>query len=248
MSDLGIGLVHSFRHAALAMLLCALSWGQGEPCPQGGSVGRWSVEAVDLCAKQGVVEFTRNYRIYSPDRHAAVHVSNFEWRLEAEANVVPQDSGPGPLTYPAELAWAPDSQSFYITQSEGNITGFRTVVFKISGVHLQHMSDINQVVMRDFEKHHKCIFKQNGQNIGGRPNVAGLSWQSGSARLLVIAEVPPHGLCEEGGYFEGYVLSLPEGRIVERFGPDAVVQRWGKAMGVRLRGDWETVKERNQGR
>jgi hypothetical protein len=75
--------------------------------------------------------------------------------------------------------------------------------------------------------------------MGNDPNVAGLKWLDDPDRLLVVAEAPPIGICKDAEYFAGYEISLRSGQIVGRFSPQRLADRWGKALGDRLKSNFQ---------
>ncbi len=229
-----ISWVNVQRVALLLSLAYSSGWaGQGVECPPGCSPGRWSSEAVDLSSVRSKAPYeTRDIRVPSPDRQKIAHIVKDKWWIEIGGEKIspgPKDSS---ILYPAELAWAPDSRAFFITESSSYSTGFQILIYRIENDKLRYIGSVNQIVQSDFERRHKC-------SEGQRSNIAGLSWQDDSQHLLVVAEVPPVGICEHIGYFGGYLISVTAHQIVERYSPDAIANRWKDALGYRLKGDYE---------
>jgi hypothetical protein len=106
-------------------------------------------------------------------------------------------------------------------------------VYRITGDKLRKIPGVNETVQRDFEHRHRCFDDRSG--MGNDPNVAGLKWVDNRDRLIIVAEVPPISLCKDMEYFAGYEILLSSRRIVGRFSPQQLADRWGEVLGERLR-------------
>lgn len=141
-----------------------------------------------------------------------------------------------------ELQWAPDSQSFYTTQSEGFTTLYMVDVFRFTGQRVKHYPKLYRKIASDFDRRHKCW--DEVLESGNDPNVAGLTWANDSADLLVVAQVPPIGICgDKMRYFGGYLISLSSGRITQRFTPDELEKQWKQVLGPHLQYDLGVLPE-----
>jgi hypothetical protein len=202
-------------------------------CPPGCNPGRWSTEATDLSSDSSKAPYnSRNIQVYAPDHHKSVHVVKENWWVEAEGTRMSSSTEASEILYPAEVAWAPDSQSFFITQSVGYSAGYHTDIYRIMENKLVPV-EVNRIVEREFDRRHKCF--DRGTKEGNDPNIAGFKWLGGSDRLLIVAEVPPIGVCKDLEYFGGYEVSLNSQRIVQRFSPQQLADRWGEVLGERLK-------------
>ena len=222
----------------IVLLSAGLACAQEIECPPGCSPGRWSKDAVDLSSRSVKAPYeSRDLRVRAPDPKRVAWVVKDHWWIEMpEGKLSARPKGAGVL-YPAEIAWSKDSQALFITQSVGFSTGYETQVYQIEGGRLISLERLNTVVRRDFDRRHKCV----EGDIGNAPNVAGLKWLENSDRLLIVAEVPPVGICKDAGYFGGYEISISSGHIVRRFSPKELEDRWGDTLGDRLRGDFESL-------
>ena len=197
--------------------------------------GRWSRLAADLLpGAKGV----RSINIYSNNPNIFIHAAEESWWVEAEHRRINPNRRNSYLGYPAESAWASDNRAFYLTQSEGSETGFHTDVFIVRDGELHEVPAINSVVVQDFERRHKCSFISEGHDIGNKPNVAGLRWTEGSKQLLIVAEVPPVGLCDQLEYFGGYLIAIPSGKVLARYSPQQLVDGWSEVLGDRLKSNF----------
>jgi hypothetical protein len=141
--------------------------------------------------------------------------------------------------YPAEMAWASDSTAFFITNSVGYSTGYRTDVYRVAQDRLLVIAKFSDIVQKDFERGHKCF----DGGVGNAPNVAGFKWLDGSSRLVLVAEVPPLGICKQADYFAGYEIALASQQIIQRFSPQQLRDRWSEVLGERLKGNLTSLSE-----
>jgi hypothetical protein len=174
----------------------------------------------------------------------ALHIVGDHWWVEIGKQQILLQRTSARVSYPAEVAWAPDGKAFYITQSDGSIAGFLTKIYRVEDSQVEQMPDINRTVQQDFDRRHKCVVSQNGRVIADDANIAALGWAYGSSQILVVAEAPPNNFCNQSSYFEGFLLSLPSGEILERYTPQALVHGWSKMLGDRLTGDFKAISER----
>jgi hypothetical protein len=119
----------------LALLLCfphSAAWGQGTVCPPGCGPGRWASGAIDLSTvRSNAPEETRNILVPSPDHQKTVHILKDKWWVETgEAKISPTRNASS-VFYPAEIAWASNSDAFYITESMGYSTGYHALVYRL---------------------------------------------------------------------------------------------------------------------
>lgn len=232
----------------LLSLAPSVAWGQGSVCPSWGEPGQWSVAATDLSSPSKDLfctnENLRDIRVYSPDHKMALHIVGDHWWVEIGKQQILLQRTRARVSYPSEVAWAPDGKAFYITHSDGSIAGFLTEIYRVADNQVEQMPDINRAVQHDFDRRHKCVVSQNGRDIVGHANIAALGWADGSSQILVVAEAPPNNFCNQSSYFEGFLLSLPGGEILKRYTPQALVHGWSKMLGDRLTGDFTAINGR----
>jgi hypothetical protein len=174
-------------------------------------------------------------------RHSAIRFGGNDWWLEMNGQ---NPEGPRKFTVEdwREFGWAPDSKTFYLTQSEGFSTGYGVEVYRIEGGRIRRFPGIDRAVRRDFDRRHRC----GDEDIGNDPNIAGLLWVKGTSELLVVAEVPPIGICRESEYFGGYLISVPDGRIITRYSPREIMARWPGLLGERLKSNLHYLSRKQQ--
>ena len=227
----------------LSLLIANAVNGQAMECPPGCSPGRWSKDAVDLSTERQKAPYeSRDILIFAPDHQKRAHILKDHWWIEDGAKrIAVKDSL---LLYPAEFAWAPDSRAFFITAGTGYTTGYEVRLYRIVGGEIISIGELSKTVRLDFERRHRCF----EYGIGNDPNIAGIKWLNGSERILVVAEVPPLGICKEADYFGGYEISTSSDEILRRLSPQELVAGWGQVMGERLKGDFELLSARAKSR
>jgi hypothetical protein len=101
----------------------------------------------------------------------------------------------------------PDQAHIALTYSDGGaIGGFHVRVFLIDGNGVRDVSKSIEVAVADFKARHYCKTRGN--------NVSALKWIRGS--LLILTEVYPTSDCgPDLGHLEGYLVSVPQGKILE---------------------------------
>lgn len=184
--------------------------------------GEWSREATSL----GYKGETRKVEVPAPDRRKTVVVEGVSIFVRVDRRRLPgtENEGVGTL---AELAWAPDSTAFFITESLGGAVGeWRVAVYVIENQSI-HVKDVTQDVIKQFKGHYECKEPEE-------PNVGAVKWLNGSTKLLVIAEVPPHSSCPEMGKLRGYLVEAVSGKITQEFDESELRARWGPYLGQRF--------------
>jgi hypothetical protein len=100
-----------------------------------------------------------------------------------------------------------DQAHIALTYSDGGaIGGFHVRVFLIDGNGVTDVSKCIDGAVADFKARHYCKTRGN--------NVSALRWSRGG--LLILTEVYPTGDCgSDFGHLEGYLVSVPQGKILE---------------------------------
>jgi hypothetical protein len=100
-----------------------------------------------------------------------------------------------------------DQAHIALTYSDGGaIGGFHVRIFFIDGNGVTDVSKSIDGAVADFKERHYCKPRGN--------NVSALKWIHGS--LLILTEVYPTGDCgPDLGHLEGYLVSVPQGKILE---------------------------------
>jgi len=128
-----------------------------------------------------------------------------------------------------EVAWAPDSKAFFVTYSDGGAVGtYHTEVYYVEETGLRIEEPTGQV-QKDFHSKPPVCFEPED------PNIAAITWVGSSRRLLVAAEILPHSICEGMGTFKAYEISLPEGKILRKYGQLKAKRLFWTHLGPELR-------------
>jgi hypothetical protein len=100
-----------------------------------------------------------------------------------------------------------DQAHIALSYSDGGAIGrFHVRVFLIDGNGVRDVSKSIDGAVADFKARHYCKTRGN--------NVSALKWIRGS--LLILTEVYPTGDCgPDTGHLEGYLVSVPQGEILE---------------------------------
>lgn len=101
----------------------------------------------------------------------------------------------------------PNQGRMSLTYSDGGaIGGFHVRVFLIDGKGVKDVSKCIDAAVANFKARHYCETRGN--------NVTALKWIHG--KLLLLTEVYPTGDCgADAGHTEGYLVSVPDGKILE---------------------------------
>jgi len=138
----------------------------------------------------------------------------------------------------AEAAWAPDSRAFFVTYSDaGNVGRYHVLVVYVTdaGIHVIEPVPDGSSLFKP-----TCFDPE-------LPNVGAIGWiGSGSDRLAIAVEVPPHSSCTSMGTFKAYVLQLPSGRVVSNYGQIEAKRAFSKLIGGELRGAEDECIEKPQ--
>lgn len=211
-----------FRNPSLFLLVLLTFFFMS--CETMAEVGTWSREATLLTP-------LRKLEIPATDSKKIVVISGVDLDVTVEGRKLPGIEEEG-VMYPAELFWAPDSSAFFITASDGGAVGTWFVsVYVIEKGRVRYLNVTQEVIMQ-FKKYYKCDEPEE-------PNVGAIRWLKGSKNLLLVAEVPPHSTCPEMGRVRGYIVEIPNGKILQEFDEKELRAQWGSHLGRRF------IREKN---
>lgn len=218
---------------ALGSLFSA-SQGHHDSCPQEGVPGYFSRLSVDLCFQDFENE-RRQLEIPSPDHSLRLVVNGQDAQVYAKNEKV----GPSfAITRDEEIIWSPDSRALLFTISFGAAGSVLANFGAVQRAPNDKETDVTQTIRADFASRH------SKDRCHAEANVGGLTWLDGSRMAVFVAEVPPSPQCEkDGGYFEGYVVSFPDGEILERHSMKETIRRWRGVLGSGLEGDIEVLRD-----
>lgn len=126
----------------------------------------------------------------------------------------------------AEVAWAPNSNAFFVTYSDGgNVVAYHVMVFHVTASGLavtDPIPDARKLLAP------KCVDLES-------PNVGAVRWMGrGSRRLLIAVEVPPHSSCADMGTFTLFEIELPSGRAIKKWKQVEGKERFRASLGDEL--------------
>jgi hypothetical protein len=126
-----------------------------------------------------------------------------------------------------EILWSPDSKAFAETYSDGGAVGlFHVLIYYDDG---SRIIEPTAQVTKEFLSHPRVCFEPED------PNVGAIEWINGSSEILVAAETLPHSNCDDMGTFRAYIIHLPDGNILKRYGQLEAKKLFWRHMGSELR-------------
>jgi hypothetical protein len=127
----------------------------------------------------------------------------------------------------SEAAWSADSRAFFVTYGDGGSVGtYHVKVFYVTKSGLR----IIEPIVDGRKLFAPICFDPEFANVGA------IKWMGpDSSRLLIAVEVPPHSSCVSMGTFRAFEITLPEGKVIERFGQIAAKKVFAIDLGVELR-------------
>jgi hypothetical protein len=211
--------VKGFQKMGVAMLLLCISTGlfSSKAPDRRTSIegGGWSSQSISLLNTWGALDDNPNRvaSFKSPDGKKTVFIHGRS--VSIEINGKKYETELGDLTNP-ELGWAPDSNRFFVTWTDGGELGtWHVDVYAISSFGLTKESGVERSARRDFEER----ARQQKLPKGGlsaeacSANVVGSKWAGTSDALFVAVLFPNTSRCRWMGHMEGYEIAIPTGKI-----------------------------------
>jgi hypothetical protein len=204
-------------------------------CPNDGEKpGYWSKSAVVICEDSTTKQM--HLKVPSPDGKKLLFVNGREFEgtflLNSDRERTPQELFPARAG--AEALWSPDSKAIAVTTCFGAAGPcvMRTTLDLAQGAP-------GELVKTAFAAGHEHDICYTNANVGA------LTWEDGSDKIVIIAEVPPSGGCNEqnAGYFEAFVVSLTERKVISRFNMQETIRLWRSILGTGLQSDIKLVRE-----
>lgn len=213
------------RAISSCIVLCMASSAFAVP-PKGGTamIGVYSAVATTGCGKSETLLVSPDGKLkltHSTDAAGARH-----WQAETAAGARPLETHAWPCP---EFLWAPDSSALAVTYRDGGDAGDSHMGVYRFGPDAKDPIDVTAAAEADFLAHHpRCPAKPE-------PNLAAVAWLEGANRLLVAAQVPRHSDCDDRGTFALYEVSVPDGKVLAKYGQLEAKQRFGDKLGPALR-------------
>jgi hypothetical protein len=201
--------------------------------------GEWSSQTVSLFNTWGGLDSNpgRVLTLPSPDGKKVIQVRNERVGIVIDGKAYRTKLGEKTS---AELGWAPDSQHFFLTWTDGGDTGtWHTEVYSITKSGIKQVTAFENHVRNDFEHRIRHLpmprFAEDmdrqywlGQEYCDA-NLVGAQWLNDSQELLVSALVPNVGDCRYMSTFAVYRVAVPSGKILERYKSLEAYRKFGKS-------------------
>lgn len=213
------------RAVLLSIVLCAVGAVSAMP-PKGGTaaIDAYSAAAITGCGRSEALLISPDGKLrltHSTDAAGARH-----WQAETAAGARSLETHAWPCP---EFLWAPDSSALAVTYSDGGDAGDSHMGVYRFGPDAKDPIDVTAAAEADFLAHHpRCPAKPE-------PNLAAIAWLDGTDRLLVAAQVPRHSDCDDRGTFALYEVSVPDGKVLAKYGQLEAKRRFGEKLGPALR-------------
>lgn len=212
-------------------LICAARQGN---CPETGrKPGQFSQLSVEACFHANTDR--RHLQITSPGGSIILVVTNDTGQLYKDG----QRLGAASPVGDEELLWSPDSRAIISTLYLGNAGPIAAGVSFVGGH--PAVPAITKIVQKEFANRHRDL------QCSEAPNVAGLRWLRDSREAVFVAEIQPLHCYPAGGYFEAYVVPIPEGKVLAIYPMGRAIKRFRNALGPRLLDDIKLQEEQRKG-
>lgn len=194
--------------------------------PKGGTamIGVYSAVATIGCGKNEALLVSPDGKLrltHSTDAAGARH-----WQAETAVGARSLETHAWPCP---EFLWAPDSSALAVTYSNGGDAGDSHMGVYRFGSGAKDPIDITAAAEADFLAHYpRCPARPE-------PNLAAVAWLDGANRLLVAVQVPPHSDCDDRGSFALYEVSVPDGKVLAKYGQLEAKRSFGDKLGPALR-------------
>ena len=194
--------------------------------PHGNGV--FSAAALNVC--RGDATVPPDLIVRSPDGKKNITVGTTE--NDAQAFAVDEAGKRFPIPTEAwpcpEVGWSSASNRVFLNYSDGGAVGtYHIAVYQLARGKLENIP-LTSMVSRDFlSRYPKCFSPEE-------PNTMGIAWSRDADRLLVAAQVLPHGNCDNMGTFMLYEVAVPSGEIIRRFSQIEAKASFRKLLGPEL--------------
>jgi hypothetical protein len=190
--------------------------------------GEWSSKTVSLFNTWGGLDSNpgRRLSLASPDGKKIIEVRNERVGIVVDGKAYRTKLGEKTN---AELGWAPDSQYFFLTWTDGGDTGtWHTDLYSVGASGIRQIDKFENQVRSEFEQRirHLPMPKEFGRSVDRHfwqeaqyceANIVGAEWLNGSQELLVSALVPNVGDCRYMSTFGVYRVAVPSGNILQHY-------------------------------
>jgi hypothetical protein len=198
----------------------------GVACPVAGQPGIYSKLSTFLCF-QDFETGQRHLGIASPDGLVQYVIDGEDGRFYVRGRPTGQQLMVG---NDGEIIWSPDSKAIIRTNSFGAAGPTIADVEYIETKRADRSLDITGEIRQSFATRYRGV--ECAHNV----NVAGLGWERGSTEALFVAQIAPIPDCgTDWGYFDVYVVAVPQAKILRIYPMAVAIRRFGNLLGSGLR-------------
>lgn len=214
-------------------------------CPASGQPGVDSRYGIVLCF-QDFDAGKRRLDIPSPDGSARYIINGDKGQFYVRGRAVGEQFLVG---NDEELIWSPDSRAVITTLifgAAGPTTAGVDYVDQKVPADLDNPA-LTPLIQRNFVTRHA----QRARLACGEAddiNVGGLGWTNDSRRALLVGEIGPTQRCgDDWGYFDVYVVSFPQGKVLQAYPMAEALKRFKRFLGPGLRRDVPKLRQKPVG-
>lgn len=220
--------------AILLLLLLSLAGAQSTSRATQKHRGAWSGHAWSLFNTWGALDDNpgRSAEFVSPDAKKTIRVHGETVSVLIDGKSLPTKIGE--MTN-AELMWSPDSSSFVITSTTGGELGRWNVhLFVLDHASVRDVGEISKLAAADYvtqvkkrarPKDQPSVFWSSAQYCD--VNVVASEW-IGSQTVALAALVPNTSRCRRMSDWDGYIVKVRTGEIIERVPAAQMKKRFGQ--------------------
>jgi hypothetical protein len=204
------------RTSLLLLILASLLLGSSIARAGDGSWSRYAME----------IPTRRPFAVPSPDRKRTIRIN--EMVLTVVEDGMPVEGAERiEILLPSEIVWSPDSLSFALTSSDGGANGTWEVgMFLLQNSRFRY-SDVSREAVDLYQKEFPCTSPQE-------PNVGAVKFVKESKQLLLVVDPPLTSSCGDQVAIRGFVVTVPDGKVVKEIAGQDLRDDWGEALGPRF--------------
>lgn len=190
----------------------------------------WAEDPVGIWSQKGmspVVNSAKSQSSFAPGGRMKIVGTEAGLRLDSVGSR--QVLLPVVATAPLwEVIWAPSAKYVAVNASDGGVVG----TWDATIYDLHHEGNPAEILIGDLIRTAAGSWPncESPEDV----NVAVVGWTNQSAEALVIAEVPPHSTCVNGGALTGFRVEIKSKRIVGRLSEVQLRKRWAALLGPRF--------------
>jgi len=182
-------------------------------------LGSWSKDAIDLSIVAGE---KRSLVLHDPTGRREIKITDTDLATQVPGGA----EATFRLNWLAELDWASDGNTFFVTQSDAGPLGTWSVMSYTFDADRVVEVDVSELAVRQFVNRKACP--------GARsviPNAIGITWVNGSKDVALAVRVPFDVHTCADNSIAGYRVNAASGTIEEEFTLAELQRKWGRLLG-----------------